>query len=1842
MNKINKYLLLFVFIFTIFQQIGITFSADPPPLLTSLDQNPLKICTIGDFPVTLTGIGFLNNPKAVCLFTSSPAGVNITVPVSYKNSTNVVCQVPNRIAAGLTMNVLLSVSNDGLSFSNIFEIRYSGSQPWQGNIFLSGHDADFHGLPGFGNGRPFLIKSLDFITKNTWNDLTVPNRKKFLFIESKMPATGTDVKHSLPTLTSLGLTVGVHFDHVDATEFKTTPLSDYSALFVASAGGGMLTTWELRALNERKQDIAYYLKNGGGLGAWAQGIGSFTCTKNLAGITNADNSEAFAFLPITTKASPNILLPYSPTPLGLSMFNITLPEINDPSHSIFSQTGGLNVITYDKNNAIVTLAGQLNPCPDDCNGKGTCTCGECTCNNGFSGPYCECQGSDTCNVCGDGIIQGGEFCDGGVGCLPDCTCGAGYEVTEPISPKCQELKPPRITVITKSLTSGSKITIGGTNLGVDAGAISILINEQHCTGIAFFDTTRTSFTCTAPPGIGSGIDVHINASGRIGDGVGQPLFSYYPPTFTSATSPLTDGGDITITGTNLGAIPASTKVTLTNGGSCVVKSSAHTSLVCTAPTGFGTSIPFTINVASQTTTGSFSYLAPTITQVTKVDTQGGKVTLVGTSLSVSSTAKSITFSPTLSCTNLAVLVDHKIMTCDLQAGSGAGYSVSVTVGGQKSNNAAFAYNIPSITHRVTGPPTTGGIITLNGYNFGTVQSDISVSIGNGKCDNVILVTAHEKLTCFAPEGTGLQSLIITVNGQSSLKESISYQIPVVRGSTTTTTKGGDVVLEGTNFGNDLSLVSVNIDGKSCTPTWVSHNGLKCTVGAGTGSGKTIIVTVNTLVSVPVDFFAYNNPSIVEVSKASTAGGQVTIKGEDFSTSTSKVTVELNGVVCQVVSVSEETIVFSAPSGNGIDIPLKVTVDGLSTDDQYSYSAPAVTSISKVETKGGLITIKGDSFGNDIDVIQVFADKSQCPVQSVDHTQIICTMVQGAGVDIPMFINVNENELERTPYFSYIAPTILSATSSTTSGSEITIQGTSFGPIGTFVTATVNGVECTNPVITVDHTTATCTAPAGSGKTNSLILTATVQQSNVFDLAYGLPTVSSSTKSQTKGGDVVTLTGSNFGSGNVDSVFINGKECTDAKITVSDTEITCIAPAGTGSKNIIVVDIEGQESSDKARFSYNSPTVSASTSPSTKGGDVVTITGSNFGTDSSLLAVSIDGKECTQVSITVDESELTCISPPSSGKKDIFVTVDELPSAALTMNYALPQVTLTTSTPTKGAKTTITGDNFGTNAKNINILIGSNACSDVVITVDHTELECVSPVGSGIQDITITVDTITNTIPSIFKYDVPTLLNNTLVSTIGGDKTTLTGDNFGNDASVIKVLVNNVECTAVEIVTVHTSISCVTPSGQSTNNSISIDVNGQQETFNNFNYDIPKPISASSVDVNGGIVTIQGSNFGDKLSEISVEIDEKECTQVVLVEAHKTITCSLSGGSGFMLNVNVTVSGQQSLPNTIFNYDDGSRCDDPTCSNNGVCLGGFCSCYFPYYGSDCSVLMPNETVELPTVNVNQTKPSTVITLPGNETINIFVKEIREHDQANQVIVRQVVSDMLWNLTAIENEDRLVWNYTIHLDTGAFVVVKITYFLHNDYVTFAGLNISMPKGNVKFGIDLYDWDYQSSLNNVKVIMTAQVVGAPNVKCEPQVSLANNTANDNQLHWFEFDQNGHSLYGRFSNRAIVDGRVVPITQAIDRKSQDGKELDIAMNVPFFRDQVLMDPDFSVVLNFAKSSVVTECETKSKFKWYIPVSVVGGAAAAAGAVGGFFYSRKLKKDKEFQDSIKMSSMNA
>ncbi len=86
-----------------------------------------------------------------------------------------------------------------------------------GPIFLTGHDPDFHSAVGSPGAQNLLTAGLQFVTGNTYNSGT-----KFLWVESFLAPTGGHVVGE-GGLTAIGLTLGTHYDWVNAAGFAGIP-----------------------------------------------------------------------------------------------------------------------------------------------------------------------------------------------------------------------------------------------------------------------------------------------------------------------------------------------------------------------------------------------------------------------------------------------------------------------------------------------------------------------------------------------------------------------------------------------------------------------------------------------------------------------------------------------------------------------------------------------------------------------------------------------------------------------------------------------------------------------------------------------------------------------------------------------------------------------------------------------------------------------------------------------------------------------------------------------------------------------------------------------------------------------------------------------------------------------------------------------------------------------------------------------------------------------------------------------------------------------------------------------------------------------------------------------------------------------------------------------------------------------------------------------------------------------------------------------------------------------------------------------------------------------------------
>ncbi|HME71254.1 MAG TPA: PEP-CTERM sorting domain-containing protein [Myxococcota bacterium] len=226
-----------------------------------------------------------------------------------------------------------------------------------GNVFLSGHDPDFHALNGANalGAQDLIDKGLDFVRNG--------NAAPILLLES-----GTDNialgDHSdseqglIASGYTSGSTPGNHYVKVSAAQFATANLSLYSAVFVPSDHGGTLTGSDLATLDGRAADIAAYLAAGGGLIALAEDGNRVPAPTN-------PQPQNFAFLPfsVTSGTLEQPETGYTLSPFGASL-GLAASDINgNASHSFFSSTGGLSTVDVDAAGNIISIAGAVVPEP---------------------------------------------------------------------------------------------------------------------------------------------------------------------------------------------------------------------------------------------------------------------------------------------------------------------------------------------------------------------------------------------------------------------------------------------------------------------------------------------------------------------------------------------------------------------------------------------------------------------------------------------------------------------------------------------------------------------------------------------------------------------------------------------------------------------------------------------------------------------------------------------------------------------------------------------------------------------------------------------------------------------------------------------------------------------------------------------------------------------------------------------------------------------------------------------------------------------------------------------------------------------------------------------------------------------------------------------------------------------------------------------------------------------------------------------------------------------------------------------------------------------------------------
>jgi hypothetical protein len=1036
----------------------------------------------------------------------------------------------------------------------------------------------------------------------------------------------------------------------------------------------------------------------------------------------------------------------------------------------------------------------------------------------------------------------------------------------------------------QSTAGGDTLTIVGANFGPATATATVDIAGSDCPVAAH---THTTITCVTPRGQGSDKPVIV----RVGGQASLPAsFNYEAPIVDHIVGPSIDthGGPLFIIGKNFGATPTVT----VNNIACPVATDVpptDTQIKCIAPDGPANALAtINVTVAGQTSNAFSAVYGPpvldSITPATGATVGGDVVHIHGSGFGASGAV--IIFGGFQATPDLQTNTD---LTFKVPAGQGSKVPVKVRTPTQDTNSIDFSYTRPAITGIPSTPSTIGGTIQIDGNNFGI---DPTVTVNTLPC--TVVNRSHTQITCIAPPGFGLaNNVVVQAGDQQSLPFLLTYLAPHIDTasplSSATNPAGTLMVLTGTNFGPEGSA-TVTIGGRPCAVQSQTHTQIKCTIPSGEGAGLSIGVSDGTRLSLATSTFSYEKPVIASVSPAKfgTAGGSMQITGTNFGLSPS---VAIDGNVCAVSTATHTSITCTVAPGEGSGHLITITAGNQSARDEahpIAYEVPAISTVSSPSTQNGTIDIAGSNLG--ITPVVIIDDSLPCTVVTHDAAHITCNAPAGQGRGHKLrVIAGNQTSLDAT--FDYRKPTLfgVNPTSGLTSGGyELVLPGSDFGTAG--ATVTIGGKPC--GVTSQTHTLIKCTAPAGEGRHNDVVVTAASQLSTPVFFDYQPPVISRTDTVPTAGG-AMTIDGVNFGLH--PSVTFDNVPCAIIG-TATHISITCNAPADNGAigPHQVVVTVASQTGSISAF--YASPSIISVTSDSAPaaGGVPVTLTGTNFGTNAT---VTIGGKSCAKIMQT--DATFVCTLPSGQGRDlTVTMTVSGRSSNDAHFSYDAPAVTSASSVPTSGGVSVIEGSNFGSAPS---VTIDGTPCS--VVAASDVHIECTVPAGVGAIHALVVVAGNQPSQPFNFAYEKPVLTDmvpaNVLVPTPGNFPLTIRGTSLGLTGGTVSVGA----ASATIVHQAHDHIDIIVPAGQGSGVDVIVTVAGQPSNVLKLNYAPPVVAAVTDVPTSGGEITINGSNFSPSATVIA---DDIAC--VMTLQQYNVLKCQAPAGVG-QRALRVNVGGQ---------------------------------------------------------------------------------------------------------------------------------------------------------------------------------------------------------------------------------------------------------------------------------------------------------------------------------------------
>lgn len=404
------------------------------------------------------------------------------------------------------------------------------------------------------------------------------------------------------------------------------------------------------------------------------------------------------------------------------------------------------------------------------------------------------------------------------------------------------------------------------------------------------------------------------------------------------------------------------------------------------------------------------------------------------------------------------------------------------------------------------------------------------------------------------------------------------------------------------------------------------------------------------------------------------------------------------------------------------------------------------------------------------------------------------------------------------YSSDITPVVNKlSTYSVTGPSTIHIIGVGFGNRSENVYVTVGEVEADVLFVADDNVTVSVgPLPAGPHKVKVIVYIIGLAHRQ-FTLTSVALAVMSVEVGSVEGGTPLLFTGNGFVPGNT-NVTAGGNPCAIQNVTPS--ELRCwTPPSSEGSAEVVITVISLTYPILTFNYSLDHTPVVNSVSPSTgPSGTLVTLTGSGFGTDPSLISVTVNGVACIVSSVT--DTQIQCTVGNNPGGPHRIMVHHQVKGHARSQVTFYYELTLSGVHPNEGsfgggALLSVQGSGFDPDTAVVHIC--GEECKVDRASSTSSRLICSSPLNNGSESELSCVVSVSNPTETTNKSSGFTYKSNLtpVISgvsprrggTAGGVLLTITGSGFSTNKSEVSVTIAGVVCDVQSSNTTH--ILCVT-------------------------------------------------------------------------------------------------------------------------------------------------------------------------------------------------------------------------------------------------------------------------------------------------------------------------------------------------------------------------------------------------------------------------------------------------